>query len=99
MLGGAPDTFMGAGLQTSRKLIDEGFIGTPTSFHAHMLGRGPESWHPDPEFFYKPGGGPMMDMGPYYVTALVNMLGRADKVAGLTTTPSEKRISPQGALR
>lgn len=92
MLGGAPDTFMGAGLQTSRKLIDEGFIGTPTSFHAHMLGRGPESWHPDPEFFYKPGGGPMMDMGPYYVTALVNMLGRADKVAGLTTTPSEKRI-------
>ena len=56
MLGGAPDTFMGAGLQTSRKLIDEGFIGTPTYFHAHMLGRGPESWHPDPEFFYKPGG-------------------------------------------
>lgn len=80
-LGGAPDTFMGAGIQTCRRLIDEGVIGNIVGANAFMLGRGPEGWHPDPEFFYKSGGGPMLDMGPYYTTCLVNLLGRAESVA------------------
>jgi len=92
LLGGAPDTFLGAGLQTCRKLIDEGFIGRPTACAARMLGRGPESWHPDPEFFYKPGGGPLFDMGPYYITALVSMLGGVTSVCGMSNTASPERI-------
>lgn len=82
-LGGAPDTFMGAGLQTARQMIDNGFIGQPIGASAHMISRGPESWHPDPESFYRYGGGPMLDMGPYYTTALVNMLGRVESVSGM----------------
>jgi len=82
-LGGAPDTFMGAGLQTARQMIDNGFIGQPIGAAAHMISRGPESWHPDPESFYRYGGGPMLDMGPYYTTALVNMLGRVEAVSGM----------------
>jgi predicted dehydrogenase len=88
-LGGAPDTFLGAGIQTCRKLIDDGWIGTPVASTAVMMKRGPEHWHPDPEFFYKDGGGPMFDMGPYYITALVNLLGPVSRVSG-----SAKIISP-----
>lgn len=83
-VGCAPDTFMGAGLQTCRKLIDDGVIGTPVGATAFMLGHGPERWHPDPEFFYKVGGGPMFDMGPYYLTALVSLLGPVSRVTGAT---------------
>jgi len=84
MLGGAPDTYMGAAIQTSRKLIEDGYIGKPLGAYAHMICRGHESWHPDPEFYYKHGGGPMMDMGPYYITALINLLGGVKKIAGMT---------------
>lgn len=83
-VGCAPDTFMGAGLQTCRYLIDEGVIGVPVGATAFMMGHGPERWHPDPEFFYKVGGGPMFDMGPYYLTALVSMLGPVRRVTGST---------------
>ena len=79
-IGGAPDTFLGAGIQQCRKLIDSGAIGTPLGAAGFMISHGPETWHPDPEFFYHQGGGPMMDMGPYYVTALVNLLGRVRSV-------------------
>ena len=82
LVGGAPDTFFGGGIQTCRKLIDEGAIGEPVAATAFMLSSGVESWHPDPEFFYEPGGGPMLDMGPYYLTALVNLLGPIRRVAG-----------------
>ena len=82
-LGGAPDTFLGAGIQTCRKLIDDGYIGEPVGATAFMVCRGHESWHPDPEFYYKFGGGPMMDMGPYYVSALVNLLGAIKNVTGM----------------
>ena len=82
MLGGAPDTFMGAGIQTCRKLIDEGYIGDIVGASGAMICRGHETWHPDPEFYYKRGGGPMLDMGPYYVTALVNLLGGVKSVCG-----------------
>jgi predicted dehydrogenase len=81
-VGCAPDTFMGAGLQTCRKLIDDGAIGVPVAATAFMMGHGPERWHPDPEFFYKVGGGPMFDMGPYYLTALVSLMGPVKRVTG-----------------
>ncbi|MDR2102013.1 MAG: Gfo/Idh/MocA family oxidoreductase [Treponema sp.] len=81
-VGGAPDTFLGAGIQTCRKLIDDGWIGKPLSATAFMLNHGHEHWHPDPEFYYKKAGGPMFDMGPYYLTALVNLLGPIARVSG-----------------
>jgi predicted dehydrogenase len=81
-LGGAPDTFLGGGIQTCRKLIDEGWIGEPVAVAATMLCHGHESWHPDPAFYYKKGAGPMFDMGPYYLTALINLLGPVQSVAG-----------------
>ncbi|MHC5055591.1 MAG: Gfo/Idh/MocA family protein [Planctomycetota bacterium] len=81
-LGCAPDTFLGAGGQTCRKLIDDGTIGEPVAATAFMTCRGHESWHPSPEFYYKAGGGPVFDMGPYYITALVNLLGPVKRVTG-----------------
>ncbi|HEX3357466.1 MAG TPA: Gfo/Idh/MocA family oxidoreductase [Tepidisphaeraceae bacterium] len=84
-IGCAPDTFLGAGLQTARKLIDDGAIGRPVAFTAFMMGRGHEGWHPNPEFYYQVGGGPMFDMGPYYLTALLNLLGRARKINGMAS--------------
>ncbi|WP_172253219.1 Gfo/Idh/MocA family protein [Saccharibacillus deserti] len=91
LLGGAPDTFLGAGLQTSRKLIDDGYIGTPVAATAFMLGHGHENWHPNPAFYYQAGGGPMFDMGPYYLTALVSLLGPAQTVAGMAAKSFEQR--------
>jgi predicted dehydrogenase len=82
LVGAAPDTFLGAGIQTCRKLIDDGAIGTPVAATAFMLCRGHESWHPDPEFYYELGGGPMLDMGPYYLTCLVNLLGPIARATG-----------------
>ena len=84
MVGGAPDTFLGGGLQTCRKLIEDGWIGAPVAATAFMLCHGHESWHPDPEFYYKVGGGPMFDMGPYYLTALISLMGPVKRVTGST---------------
>jgi predicted dehydrogenase len=82
LVGCAPDTFLGGGIQTCRKLIDDGWIGEPIGATAFMMCHGHESWHPDPEFYYKAGGGPMFDMGPYYLTALVNLMGPVSRVTG-----------------
>jgi len=82
-VGCAPDTVLGAGIQTARKVLDDGKIGRPVAFAAQMLGRGPEGFHPDPAFFYQPGGGPMFDMGPYYITALLNLLGPIRRLSGM----------------
>jgi predicted dehydrogenase len=95
-VGGAPDTFLGAGLQTCRKLIDDGWIGTPVAATAFMLGRGPENWHPNPAFFYQPGAGPMFDMGPYYLTALVALLGPVRRVTGAARISFEERVVTAG---
>ncbi len=84
-LGGAPDTFLGAGQQTAAAALDAGVIGTPFAAVAHMVSRGPESWHHAPEFFFQPGAGPLYDMGPYYVTALVNFFGPVRSVAASAT--------------
>ena len=81
-VGCAPDTFLGAGIQTCRELIDSGAIGTPIGATAFFTTPGHERWHPSPEFYYKVGGGPMLDMGPYYLTALVYLLGPAKSVSG-----------------
>ncbi|MBW2279958.1 MAG: Gfo/Idh/MocA family oxidoreductase [Deltaproteobacteria bacterium] len=81
-LGCAPDTFLGGGLQTCRKLIDDGAIGEPVGANAFMLSPGPERWHPGPQIFYQRGAGPLFDMAPYYLTALVMLLGPARRVTG-----------------
>lgn len=91
MVCGAPDTFLGAGIQTSRKLIDSGFIGKPIGANAFFLCRGHERWHPDPEFYYKNGGGPVLDMGPYYITALINLLGGVNTVSAMGKKSFEER--------
>ena len=90
-VGCAPDTFMGGGIQTCRKLIDDGLIGEPIGAQAFMLCHGHESWHPDPEFYYKVGGGPMFDMGPYYVTVLLALLGPVKRVTGSARISSAER--------
>src|SRR5882724_1284042 len=82
LVGSAPDTFLGGGIQTCVKLIEDGWIGTPIGATAFMMGGGHESWHPAPEFYYYKGSGPMFDMGPYYLTALVAMLGPIARVTG-----------------
>ncbi|MDQ0194349.1 Gfo/Idh/MocA family protein [Paenibacillus wynnii] len=99
LVGSAPETFLGAGIQTALKLINEGGIGRPIAATAFMMGRGHEHWHPDPEFYYAAGGGPMFDMGPYYLTALVQLLGPIQTIAGMTgkalterTITSEKKF-------
>lgn len=98
-IGCAPDTFLGGGIQTARKVLDDGIIGEPVAAVANLVGRGPESWHPDPEFFYQPGSGPLMDMGPYYLTALVNLLGPIKRVTGSTRVSLEERIIGSGAKK
>lgn len=90
-VGCAPDTFLGAGYQTVRKLLDGGAIGRPVSAVAFMLSPGVEKWHPNPFFYYDIGGGPMFDMGPYYLTAMVHLLGPVRSVSGTTSKALESR--------
>ncbi|MGE5548944.1 MAG: Gfo/Idh/MocA family protein [Bacteroidota bacterium] len=92
LVGSAPDTFLGGGLQTCRKLLDEGWIGEPVAATAFMTCHGPEGWHPNPDFFYQPGGGPLFDMGPYYLTALVTTLGPVRRVAASCRASFPERI-------
>lgn len=92
-LGCAPDTFLGAGLQSARELLDAGAIGTPLAATAFMLSSGPEAWHPNPHFFFQPGGGPLFDMGPYYLTALVNLLGPVRAVTGQAVSAQAERVA------
>jgi predicted dehydrogenase len=91
-IGCAPDTFLGAGLQTCRKLLDDGVIGEPVAVVAFFAGRGMEMWHPNPHFFYQPGGGPMFDLGPYYLTALVSLLGPVRRLTGSARISFPERL-------
>lgn len=95
-VGCAPDTFLGAGISTARRAIEEGLIGRPVAGTAFMLSGGPESWHVDPEFFYAYGGGPMFDMGPYYLSALVNLLGPIRRVSSSTGIQIPDRVIGSG---
>ncbi len=96
LVGCAPDTFLGGGLQTARKAIDDGLIGRPVAAAAFMLCHGHEHWHPAPQFYYQRGGGPVFDMAPYYLTALINMLGPIASVNGTTKIGlAERTITSQ----
>jgi predicted dehydrogenase len=91
-VGCAPDTFLGGAHQTCRKLIDDGMIGTPVAGAAFFMCPGHERWHPNPDFYYEKGAGPMLDMGPYYITALVDLLGPVARVAGVATMLRQERV-------
>lgn len=95
-VGCAPDTVLGTGTQTARKAVADGLIGTPTAANATFTSPGHESWHPDPEFYYQPGGGPLFDMGPYYLTALVHLLGPVERVVAAAGRTRETRIIGSG---
>src|SRR5699024_701479 len=96
LVGSAPDTFLGGGIQTCKNLIDDGWIGDPVSATAFMMNPGHERWHPNPNFFYQEGGGPMFDMGPYYLTALISLMGPIKRVTGSSRiTFPERNITSQ----
>jgi predicted dehydrogenase len=95
-IGCAPDTFMGAGLQTAQAALESGLIGEPTGATAFMMGLGPERWHPNPQIFYERGAGPLYDMGPYYLTTLIQLLGPARRVAAIGQRASRQRTVGSG---
>lgn len=90
-IGGAPDTFLGGGIRTCKKLIEDGWIGDVIGANGFMVCHGHESWHPDPEFYYQTGGGPLFDMGPYYLTALVSLIGSIESVTAITSKAFKTR--------
>jgi predicted dehydrogenase len=93
-VGSAPDTVLGTGIQTARQLLDDGVVGRPVSAAAAWSSPGHERWHPAPAFYYQPGGGPLLDMGPYYLTALVTLLGPVERVSGAgRQSPRERSIA------
>lgn len=95
-LGNAPDTFLGGRWQTIRRLIEEGTIGRPTGVFAHVGTHGTERHHPNPDFYYQQGGGPLLDLGPYYLTAMVFFLGPIARVAGMSNRVSDQRLIENG---
>ncbi|NDW06954.1 Gfo/Idh/MocA family protein [Jiella pacifica] len=95
-LGCAPDTFLGGAHQTARALVDAGRIGRPVAGTATLMVAGHERWHPNPDFYYAPGGGPLFDMGPYYITAMVNLLGPVARVSALASRSRDRRTIATG---
>ena len=95
-VGCAPDTVLGTGVQTARRFIDDGLLGTPTAASASLLLPGHELWHPNPDFYYLPGGGPVLDMGPYYLTALFHLLGPITEVQAMSSRPQLTRTIRSG---
>ena len=96
LVGCAPDTFLGTGLQTARRLLEEGVIGTPLSALVLMQGPGPESWHPNPAFLFQEGAGPLFDIGPYYLTALAQFFGPVRSVSAVGSKARETRTIGSG---
>lgn len=96
LLGGAPDTFLGAGLQSALRAVRAGHIGTPVAATTAVQSLGPEGWHPDPAFFYQPGAGPLFDLGPYYLTALVALFGAVERVAATAARARVRRTVGSG---
>jgi predicted dehydrogenase len=90
-VGSAPDTFLGGAHQLARHIVDSGAIGRITSGTAHVMSHGMEHWHPNPDFFFQPGGGPILDLGPYYISNLVQLAGPVRQVAALTSIPAKER--------
>ncbi|MGL4812750.1 MAG: Gfo/Idh/MocA family protein [Beijerinckiaceae bacterium] len=99
-IGCAPDTFLGAGGRLSREIIDSGKIGRVISGSCHLMSHGMEHWHPDPTFFFKPGGGPILDMGPYYLAALINLIGPVESVQARASAGfKERTVSAEGPMK
>ncbi len=98
-VGCAPDTFLGGGHQRARRLVDDGVIGRPVGATALFLSPGMESWHPNPDFFFKPGGGPVLDVGPYYIAALVNLMGPVRRVTSSATISHPERTITSEPLK
>lgn len=96
VVGCAPDTVLGTGIQTARRAIDDNLIGAPVAATATMVVPGHERWHPDPDFYYQPGGGPLLDMGPYYLTALVTLLGPVTSAIGASSRTRSIRTIGSG---
>jgi predicted dehydrogenase len=96
LTGSAPDTVLGTGTQTARAAIDDGVIGTPIAAMATMVTPGHERWHPQPDFYYTPGGGPLLDMGPYYIHSLVTLLGPVSAVIGASSRQRTERTIGSG---
>lgn len=90
-IGSAPDTFFGGAHQLARSLVDSGKLGRITSGTCHVMSRGMEHWHPNPDFFFQPGGGPILDLGPYYISNLIQLIGPVKQVAALATVPFKER--------
>ena len=96
LVGSAPDTVLGTGIQTSRALLDSGVVGDPVGASVQWGSPGHELWHPAPQFYYQPGAGPLFDMGPYYLTALVTLFGPAVRVTGSATRSARERVIARG---
>ena len=97
-VGCAPDTFLGSGLQHTRRRIEEGVAGTPLTALVLLQTMGPESWHPNPAFFFAPGAGPLFDMGPYYLTAVAQIFGPVESLAATGSRARETRVVGSGPL-
>ena len=95
-VGCAPDTVLGTGIQTARRAVDDGMIGRPVAATATMAIPGHEAWHPNPDFYYAPGGGPLYDMGPYYLHALITLLGPVARVSASSSRPVTERVIASG---
>src|SRR5690606_28833588 len=91
-VGSAPDTFLGGAHQLARNVIDTGTVGRIVSGTCHVMSHGMEHWHPTPDFFFKPGAGPVLDVGPYYVTNLIQLIGPVKRVGALASIPRTERI-------
>ncbi|MDB5505969.1 MAG: Gfo/Idh/MocA family oxidoreductase [Devosia sp.] len=100
LVGSAPDTFLGGAHQQVRHIIDSGQLGNIMSGTAHIMSRGAEHWHPNPDFFYQVGAGPVLDMGPYYITDLVHLIGPVKRVTAFTAMArTEREITAEGPLK
>jgi predicted dehydrogenase len=97
-LGSAPDTVLGTGVQTARAVLDSGLIGEAVGAAAFWAAPGHEAWHPAPLFYYQPGGGPLFDMGPYYLTSLITLLGPVVRVSGTVARSARDRVVETGPL-
>jgi predicted dehydrogenase len=90
-VGSAPDTFLGGAHQLARHLIDSGKVGRITSGTCYVMSHGMEHWHPNPDFFFQPGAGPVLDVGPYYVSDLIQLIGPVSRVAAISSIPAKER--------
>ena len=96
LVGCAPDTFLGGAHQQARALVDAGVIGRVMSGTTHVMSKGMEAWHPNPDFFFRPGAGPVLDIGPYYVANLINLVGPVKRVSAFANAARRERVIGSG---